>query len=58
MRDARRNIACPRAARVTLGGLLEITSMVQGELNRSTVAPVLQPSRAGGKRYYEFEYRN
>lgn len=35
MRDARRNIACPRAARLTRGGLL-LTSMAQGELNRRT----------------------
>lgn len=47
MRDAQRNVARTRAARVTRGGLLDITNMVQGELNRSTLAPVLQRSQVG-----------
>lgn len=39
MRDARRNVARARAARVTRGGLLDAADMVQGELNRSALAP-------------------
>lgn len=44
MRDARRNTVCPRGARA---GLVLLTSMVQGELNRSDLAPVLQRSQVG-----------
>lgn len=39
MRDAQRNVARARAAQVTRGGLLDAADMVQGELNRSTLAP-------------------
>lgn len=37
MRDARRNIACPRAALLTRGGPLLTSGMAQGELNRRTL---------------------
>ncbi len=52
MRDARRNIACPRAARLSRGALLHVTRMVQGELSWSRLAPVLQRSRAGQRLFY------
>lgn len=52
MRDARRSVACPRTSRVTREGLPLVTSMVQGELNRSAVAPVLQRTRVGQSLFY------